>query len=332
MNVKVSIIVPVYNSEKTIVRCATNLVNQTLKEIEIIFIDDCSTDSSFVLLQEIKKQFPYKVKVLKTQENSGPGGARNLGLEYVDGEYIGFVDSDDIADVTMYQKLYERAVEEQCDIVDSAFIDEKRQCIVSSLNSEFTGILDNEKRKKLISKEGYIWCKLFKSTCIQNEQVRFREKCIMEDTDFIMYLYATVTRIGKTDDVLYKHCWNNDSLMETINAQKTYYQSRETMSAIYKRLSGVTYYDDIKEGVEAMIIGLYLCAVTNCIESADAPDFNILKELQELSELKKKTVTGGYDNSFLVKTMDDNCINIMKLNDEAPEELGKICIGSIKDV
>lgn len=321
---KVSIIVPVYNSEKTIVTCASNLVNQTLKEMEIIFIDDCSTDNSFALLLEIKRQFPDRVKVLKTQENSGPGGARNLGLDNAEGEYIGFVDSDDVVDVSMYQKLYELAKKEQYDIVDCAFINEKSSAIIPSLSNEIVGELDDEKRIRLISQEGYIWNKLFKATCIQNDKVRFRTKCVMEDTDFIVYMYATVFRIGKTDEVLYKHSCNQESLMETIDTEKTYRNARKAMQAIYERLSTMSYYDKIKEGVEAILIGLYLCAVTNCIESTDKLDFDTLKELQELSELKKKIVTGGYDNSFLVKTMDDNCINIMKLNDEAPEELWKL--------
>ena len=115
-SVKISVIVPVYNAEKTIEKSLSNLLHQTmlekrendlkiLPEIEVLLINDCSTDNSLAILNKIQNDYPNLVKVLDLPENHGPGGARNYGLDAASGEYIGFMDCDDTIDVTMYEKL-----------------------------------------------------------------------------------------------------------------------------------------------------------------------------------------------------------------------------------
>ena len=92
---KVSIIVPVYNSERYLSDCLNSLVNQTLSEIEIIAIDDASTDHSLEILIDYAAKYPRKVKVYKNDQNKGQGASRNIGLSIANGEYVGFLDSDD---------------------------------------------------------------------------------------------------------------------------------------------------------------------------------------------------------------------------------------------
>lgn len=89
MEYKVSVIVPVYNAEQYLARCLGNLLNQTLAEIEVILVNDCSTDRSLQIMQAAQQQFPEKVKIIDLKENRGPGNARNLGIESAKGEYIG---------------------------------------------------------------------------------------------------------------------------------------------------------------------------------------------------------------------------------------------------
>ena len=92
---KVSVIVPVYNTEKYLGRCLDSLLNQTLEDIEIILVDDHSTDNSLDIMQAYQEKEPRKIKIAQTKQNSGAGAARNVGLELADCNYIGFVDSDD---------------------------------------------------------------------------------------------------------------------------------------------------------------------------------------------------------------------------------------------
>ena len=116
---KVSIIIPVYNVEKYLRQCLDSVINQTLREIEIICVDDGSTDSSPAILAEYAAKDP-RVKVL-TREKSNAGAARNAGMAIATGEYIGFVDSDDWCELTLFEKAYARAVSKGASLVSWRF-------------------------------------------------------------------------------------------------------------------------------------------------------------------------------------------------------------------
>ena len=113
---KVSIIVPVYNTEKYLAKCLDSLVNQTLKDIEIIIVNDGSPDNSKKIALNYQKDYPDKIKYYE-QANGGQGAARNYGLTKATGEYVGYVDSDDYVNLNMFEKMYDKAKKEAADIV-----------------------------------------------------------------------------------------------------------------------------------------------------------------------------------------------------------------------
>lgn len=119
---KVSVIVPVYNVEKYIDKCLASLVKQTLKDIEIIIVNDGSPDNSQVIIDKYVKKYPKLVKSY-IKENGGQGSARNLGLENATGEYISFVDSDDWLDYNALSEMYNLAKKTNSDIVICDMID-----------------------------------------------------------------------------------------------------------------------------------------------------------------------------------------------------------------
>lgn len=112
---KVSIIVPVFNSENSLPACIDSLVNQTLEDMEILFINDGSTDNSLKVLENYQTQYPDKIKIF-SQKNKGQGSARNLGISKACGTYIGFVDSDDYVELNTYELLYNEIKKLDCDI------------------------------------------------------------------------------------------------------------------------------------------------------------------------------------------------------------------------
>ena len=122
MKIKVSVIVPVYNVEKFIDKCLNSLVNQTLKEIEIIVVNDGSPDNSQKIIDKYVKKYPEKVQSF-IKENGGQGSARNLGIEKAKGEYISFVDSDDWLDLDALEKMYSLAKKDNSDIVICDMVD-----------------------------------------------------------------------------------------------------------------------------------------------------------------------------------------------------------------
>jgi glycosyltransferase involved in cell wall biosynthesis len=112
----VSIIVPVYKTERYLDKCLQSLIAQTLEEIEIIVVNDGSPDGSQSIIDRYAREYPDKITALY-QENQGLGPARNLGINNAQGKYVGFVDSDDWVDPDMYRQMYAQAYSEDCDVV-----------------------------------------------------------------------------------------------------------------------------------------------------------------------------------------------------------------------
>lgn len=119
-NPKVSVIIPVYGVEKYIERCARSLFEQTLEDIEYIFINDCTKDQSVDVLQRVLAEYPNRksqVKIINNERNLGQAGTRTVGMKNATGQYLIHCDSDDWVDITMYAKLYQKAKEKEADIV-----------------------------------------------------------------------------------------------------------------------------------------------------------------------------------------------------------------------
>ena len=114
MKPKISVIVPIYNTEKYLEKCLDTLVNQTLEDIEIILINDGSPDNSEKIVEKYIDKYQDKIVYYK-KENEGQGVARNYGIDIARGQFISFVDSDDYIDKTMFEKLYNKAIENKAD-------------------------------------------------------------------------------------------------------------------------------------------------------------------------------------------------------------------------
>ena len=119
MHYKVSVIIPVYNASRYIPRCVESLMRQTLREIEYIFVEDCSTDGSFDILLKTLEAYPERkddVKILRHGKNMGVSVSRNDGNAAATGDFLIHCDSDDWVDVTMYEKMYNQVIAEDADI------------------------------------------------------------------------------------------------------------------------------------------------------------------------------------------------------------------------
>ncbi len=193
----VSVIVPVYNAENYIDRCVECLVNQTLENIEIIFVDDESMDNSGTILDTWCDKLGNRFKVIHSACNIGPGGARNLGMAVAKGQYIGFMDCDDVIEDDMYEKLYSVAVEGGFDVVDCAYYEELSGNISLAITDELTGKTDIKKRNRMIAGVGYVVTKIIRTDIIRNNNIRIREKVIYEDLDFLISIFLKVWVMSK---------------------------------------------------------------------------------------------------------------------------------------
>ncbi len=121
---KISVIIPAYNSEKYIERCLNSIINQSYRNIEIIVVDDCSTDTTSYIIQKFCK-LDNRIRHIKLPANKGVGYARNIGIKNATGEYLGFVDSDDWIDSNMYSNLIEACQTNNTDIALCSIVNTK---------------------------------------------------------------------------------------------------------------------------------------------------------------------------------------------------------------
>lgn len=207
--VKVSIIVPVYNVEKYLVTCMESMVNQTLEEIEIIVVNDGSPDNSIVILEEYERKYPHKVRVFTT-ENRGVSHARNYGLDLAVGEYVMFVDSDDFIELDMAQKLYSKAITDHNDLVLCARNNvyevegktelRKKEMKIFSVNQNYKM---SERKFEMAHVSPFPWDKLFKRSLL--EGIRFPEGIRFEDLVVAFEVVSIAESIGVVPEPLYNY-------------------------------------------------------------------------------------------------------------------------------
>lgn len=185
---KLSIIVPVYNMAQgdKLKNCMDSLLAQELSSYEIIAVDDASTDNSLQLLLAYEKQYPERIKVIASKENHRQGGAKNRGLAAAQGEWIGFVDSDDWVHPQMYASLLKKAEETGADCVgcDYSLVEAYGFTpgkVVENNTAEQTGCLDASKHKSLLLRSGSMVVKIYLHRVIQEKQLRFPEDIFYED-------------------------------------------------------------------------------------------------------------------------------------------------------
>ena len=179
---KLSIIVPVYNmaAEGKLNYCMDSLVNQTVEDYEILAVDDASTDSSPDILREYERKYPSKVKVFTNSRNKRQGGAKNEGLRAAQGEWVGFIDSDDWVTPDFYEKLIRKGEDTGADLVgcDYTLVSEhtfKTGSVVQNNTLDQTGVLDKEKHKSLLMRMGSMVIKVYRRQVIADNRLDFPE-------------------------------------------------------------------------------------------------------------------------------------------------------------
>jgi len=223
-NFLISIIIPVYNVEKYLNRCIESIINQTYKNLEIILVDDGSTDNSGKICDEYALK-DNRIKVIHKQ-NGGVSSARNKGLEVATGEYIGFVDSDDYIEKDMYELLLSTIIETKSQVVVCNWFKGTESNWIENKNFP-----TKEKLTKTEALESFYWCmfswnKLFNRRVIEN--IRFLESCSCgEDTLFVFNIFIKLEQI---------YC---------INLPKYYYRIN-TNSILHSRIFKKSFLDYIK--------------------------------------------------------------------------------------
>lgn len=205
--IKVSIIVPVYNVEDYLPKCLDTLVNQTLQDIEILVVNDGTPDNSAAIAKEYAARYPDKVRVFD-KENGGLSDARNFALPHAKGEYLAFVDSDDYVDVTMYEKMYEQAVATNADCVVCDYSEVYCGIITKYSNVGDSPLYGNNIRAAsslLTNSKSYVWNKLFRREMFMNSGITFPVGMHFEDSATVYNLMLCSNKVEFVPEPLYAY-------------------------------------------------------------------------------------------------------------------------------
>ena len=316
-----SVIIPVYNVEDYLNECLDSVINQTLEDIEIICIDDGSTDNSPDILKEYSKK-DKRIKII-IKENGGQATARNLGIKEAQGEYIAFVDSDDFIEPTMFEKLYTKAKDNNLDIAmcKIATYDNQTEEIKDNVWYYMLGVfrdfekdIFNHKDTKEFTCHIAVtpYNKIYKTTLLKENNILFPEGLIFEDEKFFYDTYLRAKRVSIVDEFLYYYRINRKgSTVDTIK-DNDFSDIVPISKLIRETFKETDNYEDYKILLSNRFIHLQLARFTQTSQKYKENFFNLLKS--DLGEvLADRTI---YDNlESDVKLRVDKIINSENLNE-----------------
>lgn len=213
-DIKVSVVMPIYNAGDYLTRAIGDVLRQSLTELELICVNDGSTDNSLSIIKSFMKK-DQRIKLIN-QQNAGTSVARNVGIEAAVGQYIIFLDADDFYEKDLLKLLYEAAEKDNLDVAVARFdiYNDNQNKYSLPMEEPHSGIfVDGSVSSKneypdfiLSSTTGYVWNKLFRTTFVKNMELAFDpELYVFEDVCFVCSALALAERVAKIDDILIHH-------------------------------------------------------------------------------------------------------------------------------
>lgn len=245
--VDLSIIVPCFNVEKYVARCIDSLINQTLDNTryEIILVDDASTDCTWKIITEYEKKYPDMIIAVHCDENGRQGKARNVGLEYASGEYIGYIDSDDWIDSDMYEIMLSEIMNYSGDIVHCNYIrdDGTRKIDCNSSGNIQRLLVDTQSKRGEFIVSGCIGygcvTDVIKKSILVENNIQFPEKIAYEDLFWRSIVYLYVKKISLIDKKFYHYY---------INPQSTVLKKNDDYHLDLMKINELKYNEYIRRG------------------------------------------------------------------------------------
>jgi len=236
--IKVSVIVPVYNVEQYLPRCLDSLVNQTLEEIEILVINDGSPDNSQAIIDDYAARYPEKVRAF-VKENGGLSDARNFGVQRAQGEYLGFVDSDDYVRNDMFEKLYVQAHRDNADVVVSnyyRYVRGKTTAVKIIGHPEWFGSNIESTPALLLESKSFAWNKLYNRTWYTANHFLFPVGQWYEDSAVVYNMLYKANKVSAVNECLYYYRKDRDESITNIVDERIFdiFKSCTSIMEFYK--------------------------------------------------------------------------------------------------
>ena len=281
--VKVSVIVPIYNVEQYLEKCLDSLVNQTLKEIEIILINDASPDSSDVIMERYKEEYD-NIKTIYLEKNRCLGGARNAGVEIASGKYITFVDSDDWLELDYLETMYDACEESGSDVAYSAYktMSESGKELSERMvwPIEFSGELTLGKKKGIINKGMFAWGKLYSLDLWRSIELAFPEHMKYEDAPTIPIYMLHAKRCCYVADTYYYYLSRKSSIMHTRNVGHD--DAQKTALLFLERMKKYGFYEEYLPEIEHFMVERYYCVyLRRCLQLYDEIPYTQMEQTRK---------------------------------------------------
>lgn len=250
-DIKVSIIVPVYNVEAYLPKCLETLTKQTLQNIQIIVVNDGSPDSSQKIIDAYAEKDSRIVPVIK--ENGGLSDARNYGMRYATGKYIGFVDSDDYVELTMYEKLWQKAEETGADMVECDLFHNylDKQDSEAGERSEDPGYL-------LMMGRSVVWNKIYRRDWLEGTGVQFLKGLMYEDVGYYSMLIPYLKKISYVPEPLIHYVQRGSS--QNYNATLRTMDILKILEAVIQYYQDHGFYNRYHDELEFLTARILLCS------------------------------------------------------------------------
>lgn len=292
---KLSVIVPCYNTAKYVPKCLDSIIENKIDDMEIIVVNDGSTDNTLDILKEYKKKYSKLIKVID-QVNSGLSMARNAGLKVASGEYISFIDSDDYIEKNMYKELLKKANDNfdivicSVNMVYPTYIKE----IDSGLNEDIT---DKEKIKSVMNKWfTVVWNKIYKRELLKD--LYFKKGVWFEDVEFLYRLLPRIKSIGVINGYYYNYIQRPNSITYTYNNKL--YHFIENFDGILEYYKQNNLYDEYKDELEyGYVRYLYGTFIKRLAKTKNK------KEFKKGYKIVRKKVKTNFPNYQKNKYLDD---------------------------
>ncbi len=241
--IKISIIIPIYNSEKYLEKCLNSVMTQKMDDFEVILVNDGSKDNSQKIVDEFVKNYPDKIKSYSLKENRGQAHARNVGVSYATGEFIAFVDSDDYLEENAYEDIIKTMEEKDIDIMCFDFYE-----IVGNIRKEEKHYLSNDidNVKKYIVSETSPVNKVIRRSVWTDNNIKFLENRIYEDLATIPVLAKYTSKIEFCPDRLYNYVILENSTMRKTKYTKKLEDIFYAMDKLYNDFINTEYVEELE--------------------------------------------------------------------------------------
>ena len=293
----ISVIVPVYNVEKYIEKCLNSLINQTLKNIEIIVVNDGTKDNSQDIIDKYTKK--YKNITSYTKKNGGLSSARNYGMKKAKGEYISFIDSDDYVDIHMYEDMYNKAKEKDFDLVvcNLKYVYDTKEVLASSnLNNDL--LTKDQIKKSYLYIYPAAWNKIYKKDLLKN--IEFKEKIWFEDVEFLYRLYPNINNMGYINKHYYYYVQRDGAITSTFN--KKLYDYISNWNGIIDFYKKENLYNEYKNELEYCYVRyIYATFVKRAVNYKNKKEYNLA--VDEAIKNVKKQFPNYRHNKYFYKSL-----------------------------